>query len=69
MGQPFLKTELMSAIFNPVIIQVLLNGSAKVSEQLSLLALKIFGGIFPNVLAFLYLDFLTLFQYQTKRLL
>ena len=43
----------MSAIFNPVITQVLLNSSAKVSEQLPLLALKIFGGIFPNVLAFL----------------
>ena len=46
----------MSATFNSVgkldASKVLLNSSVKVSEQLSLLALKIFGGIFPNVLAF-----------------
>ena len=46
----------MSATFNSVgkldASKVLLNGSIKVSEQLSLLALKIFGSIFPNVLAF-----------------
>ena len=66
MGQPFLKRELMSAIFNPVIIQVLLNGSAKVSEQLSLLALKIFGGIFPNVLAFFVFRFLNSFLISNK---
>ena len=56
----------MSAIFNPVIIQVLLNGSAKVSEQLSLLALKIFGGIFPNVLAFFVFRFLNSFSISNK---
>ena len=59
----------MSAIFNLVgkldVNKVLLNSSTKVSEQLSLLAFEIFGGIFT----FFYEDFLTLFQYQTKKLL
>ena len=48
----------MSATFNSVgkldVNKVLLSSSAKVSEQLSLLALKIFDGTFPNVLAFVY---------------
>ena len=60
----------MSAIFNSVgkldVNKVLLNSSTKVSEQLSLLALKIFGGIFPNVLAFFVLRFLNSFSISDK---
>ena len=47
---------LTPAAFNSVgkldVNKILLNSSARVSEQLFLLALKMFGGIFPNVLAF-----------------
>ena len=61
----------MSATFNSVgkldVNKVFLSSSAKVSETLSLLVLKIFGGTFPNLLAFLYWDFLTPFQYRTKK--
>ena len=57
-GSYFFETWLTSANFNSAgkldVNKVLLNSSAKVSEQLSLLALKMSGGIFPNVLAFLY---------------
>ena len=48
----------MFAIFNSVgkldINKVLLNSSTKVSEQLSLLALEMFGGIFPNAIVFFF---------------
>ena len=62
--------RLTSANFNSVGIldvnKVLLNSSAKVWEQLFLLALKIFGCIFPNVIAFLSRDSLTFVRCQTK---
>ena len=60
----------MSATFNSVgkldVNKVLINNSAKVSEQLSLLALKIFGGIFANVLTFFVLRFLNSFSISDK---
>ena len=46
--------------------EVLLNSSAKVSEQFSLLALKTFGGVFPNILAFFVLRFLNPFSILDK---
>ena len=53
-----------SATFNLVgkldVNKVLLNNSAIVSEHLSLLALKILGGIFANVLFLLTLIYLSL---------
>ena len=62
--------RLTSATFNSVgkldVNKVLLNSSAKVSEKLSLLVLKIFGGIFPNVLAFFVLIFLNSFSISDK---
>ena len=45
---------------------MLLNSSAKVSEQLSLLALIIFDCIFPNVLAFFVLRFLNSFSISDR---
>ena len=48
---------------------MLLNSSAKVSEvseQLSLLALKFLGGIYPNVIASFVLRFLNLLSISDK---
>ena len=60
----------MSATFNSVekldVNKVLLNSSDKVSVQLSLLALKMFGSMFPNVLAFFILRFLNSFSISDK---
>ena len=60
----------MSATFNSVgkldVNKVLLSSSAKVSEPLSLLVLKIFGGTFPNLLAFFVLRFLNSFSISDK---
>ena len=69
-GSSFLKTGLTSATLNSAkkldVTKVLLNSSAKVPEQLSLLVLKMFGGIFPKVLAFFVLRFLESFSISGK---
>ena len=46
--------------------KVLLKSSAKVSEQLSLLALKFLGRIYPNVLASFVLRFFNSFSISDK---
>ena len=60
----------MSATFNSVgkldVNKVFLSSSAKVSETLSLLVLKIFGGTFPNLLAFFVFRFLNSFSISDK---
>ena len=52
-SNPFLKTGLTSATFNSVgkidVNKVLLNSFAKVSEHISSLALRIFGGYFFQI--------------------
>ena len=61
---------LTSATFNSMgkldVSKVLLNSSAKVSKQLSFLALKIFGGVFPNIIVFFVLRFLNSFPISDK---
>ena len=69
-GLSFLKTWLTSTTFRSVgklnVNKILLNSSAKVSEQLCLFFLKVVGVIFRNVLASFVLSFLNTFSISGK---
>ena len=70
-GLSFLKTGLTSTTFRSVgklnVNKIFLNSSVKVSEQLCLFFLKVFGVIFRNVLASFVLRFLNNFSISGKK--